>query len=158
MSKYFLKLLAALAVAFSFSACTITVVEDDDPEVPPPAPTYSIDYKYFYTSYCADDAVASTCEDLAAGSYVRVKGALNRNSIVTIITYLPGDEDPNYEEDFVYEGRFSDDDGDYEYFTAVEGSDIFVIYDDDFASLESKTAPWSYNFSNIEDLFKKRAK
>lgn len=147
MRKSIVKLVAALSMVLAFVGCTIEITDA----------TYSLNYNYFYTSYCADDSDPSSCEDLGEGSYVRVGGDLNYNAVVTIEMYLPGDDDPYYEEDFYYEGRLSDRDGTYEYFKAVSGGDRVLVYDDDFASLEG-AAGWSYNFSNDVDLYKKRAK
>lgn len=154
MKKSLIKLFMAFSMVLTFAGCTITITESD-PEV-----GYSIDYDYFYSSFCSDDRDDTTCKDLAAGSFVRVEGDLIKNNRVIITAKLPGELNPNYEEEFYYEGRFSDDDGSYYYFTSVDENlgDRFYIYDGDFASLENKYEPWSYNFSNDPDLYKKRAK
>lgn len=154
MKKSIIKLLMALSMVLTFAGCEITVVEDDPvPEVP----VLKFDYKY--TSYCegtGDDA----CEDQGTSSYVRIIGELIKGQIVTIEAYLPGSSRPNLSEKFIYAGRAEDELGTYYDFYSVSENPktSFAVYDDDYASYyEEENEDWMYNFSNIADLYKKRA-
>lgn len=147
MKTSVIKLLAALSMVLVMVGCEITVVE-----------AYSFESNYKYVSYCTDK---DHCKRESESSYIRISGDLIKDNIVTIHAYLPGDPTmPYLDEQFYYNGRGEDNLGTYYDFQSVSESPAtsFFVYDHDYATWFAEDADWMYNFSNIIDLYKKRAK
>lgn len=142
MKNSIIKLIAALSMVLAMVGCTVEVI------------SYALDYDYTYVRYCDDIG----CEDLSSTSYVQVEGTLDEGSVVTIYAYLPGDQYPDYEADYIYNGRKSDNFGDFYHFVSVSSAaEVFDVYDSDYAIYEANDGSWSYEFANSMSFLQKKA-